>query len=65
MIEEKAKNDPKRAVDVPVDAGPVVSQAGAAKADAAAPGVPPSDVPIPLAQNRSGGWTEGNLPRRE
>jgi hypothetical protein len=67
MTEEKTRNDPKKAVPVPgaVEPGPVVSQAGPAEADAAGAGVPAPAAPVPLAQNRSGGWSEGNLPRRD
>jgi len=65
MIEEKTQSGPKKAAAVPVDPGPVVSQAAPAAADPAAGSVPAPDVPIPLAQNRSGGWSEGNLPRRD
>ncbi len=58
-------HDPKKAVVPPVDPGPVVSQAGLVAADAPAAGVPTPDAPILLAQNRAGGWSEGNLPRRD
>jgi len=53
----------KKAVDPPVDPGPVVSQAGPAAA-AAAPSVPTPDAPIVLSQVPSNGWSKGNLPRR-
>jgi hypothetical protein len=52
-------NEPKKP-----EAGPVVSQAGPAAADALRTEVPTPEVPLPLSQVPATGWTQGNLPRR-
>lgn len=54
----------KKVVAVPVVSGPVVSQAVPAPAEPSAVTVPtPADVPIPLSQVPSAGWSAVNLPR--
>lgn len=59
-------NDPKKKPEsVPVEAGPLVSQAMTEPVDPAAAAVPPpADVPIPLSQVPQAGWSGVNLPKR-
>ncbi len=57
-------NEPKKPEAVPVEAGPVVSQAGPGSADVLRTEVPTPEVPLSLSQVPATGWTQGNLPQR-